>query len=130
MVVENQGQPPTRSQTPSCPTHCNQLKAGGKWPRSKATDCRPSLQAAAFLATFKNPLPPLFQGDKTNIRAHSCLPADSTQNKNPFLAISLAFWFLFGPSYVAGKEPMFVAGSRYAVKYLYTATNRFSSARE
>ena len=33
-------------------------------------------------------------------------------NKNPFLAISLVFQFLFGPSCVGGKEPVFVAGNR------------------
>ena len=44
-----------------------------------------------------------------NLRAHPCLPADVTQNKDPFLAISLVLQFLFGPSRVAGKEPTFVA---------------------
>ena len=46
-----------------------------------------------------------------NLRTHSHLLADITQNKNTFLAVSLVFQFLFGPSYVAGKEPMFAAGN-------------------
>ena len=70
-----------------------------------------ALQAAAFLATFKNPLPPIFWGDEANLRAHSPLLADVTPNKNPFLAIRLAFEFLFGPSRVAGKEPVCVTGN-------------------
>ena len=34
------------------------------------------------------------------------------QNKNPFLAISLECQFLFGPSYVVGREHMFIGANR------------------
>ena len=45
------------------------------------------------------------------MRAHSNLLAYVTQNKSPFLAISLVFQFPFGPSCVAVKEPVFVGGN-------------------
>ena len=64
--------------------------------------------------TLKAPLLPSFgemRWNETNVRARSHLLAHVTRNKNPFLAISLVLQFLLGPSCVAGKYPMFVAGN-------------------
>ena len=64
--------------------------------------------------TFKTPRLPSFgetRWNETNLRPRFCLPADITRNKNAFLAISLVFRFLFGPSCVTGREPMFVGSN-------------------
>ena len=82
-------------------------QAGGKAPTSKANDIPATYKQPHSSQTFKTPDLPSFEErrqNEMNLRAHSYLPADITQNKNPFLA----FQFLFGPSCVAGKEPMFV----------------------
>ena len=96
-------------------------QAGGKVPTSKATGS-PSLQAATFLTTFKTPCLPSFE--ETNLRADSCFPDHVTRNKNPFLDISLAFQFLFGPPCVAGKEPVFLSGNTLRSLFFFPIKHR------
>ena len=54
------------------------------------------------------------------IWGHTYLPADITQNENPFLAVNLEFQVIFGLSCVAGKDPMFVDANTCTQKYTHT----------
>ena len=96
------------------------MQAAGRAPTRK--DSSHLSISGNILTNLLNPSPPLFWGDEMKqdkFEAYSHLLADIIRSKNSLLAISLAFWFLFGTSCVADKQPMYVGANKVILHLVF-----------
>ena len=111
METDNQGHPLVDFLiSPSCRQSPSQGQTGW-WESTNQQGHRLPVHMQLHCLLPLKPLASHLSERQDEFEGWSCLPAHVTWNKNLLLPISLAFWFLFGPSCVMGKEPMFLASS-------------------